>query len=274
MNWFHHPDVSLPVVANRAATELLDSLAWYGEFVLTRGRSAWRHSSYTSRSAYWDAVRRLRKKGIVAYRRKGGRDPVLRVTPVDLADQAVHHPERWWNARWPGFWYVLVYDVPERNRSYREHLRRVLLQQRCGCLQGSVWISTRDLRPLFADLDEAAALGSMAHLLEARTVLGRGSSELVRESWDFDRIGWLHARYERECRTGLQRVKTSALDETQLANLAREEAAAYRIAMTLDPLLPRQLHPPDYRGPAVHALHGAFVDAVRLRARTAHIRPL
>ena len=263
---FHHPDLSLPVMTRQAEAELVDSLTWFGEFVLTRGRSAWRSPRYRSRAAYWNAVRRLRRKGVVAYRRRGGAAPVLHVTPLVEDDQATHNPDDWWRRRWSGTWYVLVYDVPEAQRRYRDHLRRLLLKERCGCLQNSVWISTRDLRPLFHDLKTAAGLDSFAHLFEARTVLGYAPDQLVREAWDFDRLARLHDRLRADYRQARADVAAGRIGPGGLAALARHAAVAWRQAIAADPLLPRALHPDGYAGPELLGLHHALMAAIKQRA--------
>ena len=261
--WFHHPDVALPVFARRVTTELADALTWYGDLLASRGRSAWRNQSYGSRRAYEAAVRRLRKKGVVASRPRAGGAPLLRVPPVVPWEQAVLDPRPWWRERWAGHWYVLVYDVPEHNRRYRDHLRRLLLHNRCGCLQNSVWVSPRDLRPLFDDLATAAAVEEMAHLFEARTVLGRGSRGVVDEAWDFQAINGRHERFQQEVAAALTGLRGGALSATAVTALAREELLAYRAVLGCDPLLPRGLAPPDYAGEESHAAHLRLVEAVR-----------
>ena len=266
--WFHHPDVSLPVFARRVTTELADALAWYGDLLATRGRSAWRNQSYGSRRAYEAAVRRLRQKGVVASRPRAGGAPLLRVAPVVPWEQAVLDPRPWWRERWGGSWYVMVYDVPENNRRDRDHLRRLLVQNRCGCLQNSVWISPRDLRPIFADLSAAAAVEDLAHLFEARTVLGRGSRRVVAEAWDFVAINGAHERFQREVGEALAVVRKGRLTAEGLTALIRQELQAYRAVIESDPLLPRGLAPPDYAGSDTYTAHVRFVEAVR-RTETA-----
>lgn len=267
--FFSHPDFCGPVFRRCAETALMDALAWYGDFLLSRGRTGWRQQAYRSRTGYWNAVRRLRRQGIVAYRRRGARDPVLRVDPSHPRDQAVHDPESFWNRRWKGYWHVLVYDIPESNRRYRDHLRRILSLNRCGYLQGSVWISTRDLRPLFADLDQAAALGSMAHLFEARTVLGHDPRRLVQEAWDFDRLHALHQRFREDVQAATAVLEHRIVRDNQLAALAHREAAAFRTLIECDPMLPAALHPPNYAGREMLDLHRRFIQ----KARKAGNRP-
>lgn len=48
-------------------------------------------------------------------------------------------------AAWDGKWRVLVFDVPEARRKYREGLRRVLLEAGYIWLQDSVWIGKHPL---------------------------------------------------------------------------------------------------------------------------------
>lgn len=266
---FHHPDLSLPVIARRAEAELIDALMWYGDLLLSRGRSAWRSQLYRSNTAYWNAVRRLRRTGVVAYRRKGGAPPVLRVDPIAADDRAAHHPERWWGRRWSGIWYVLVYDVPEKQRRNRDHLRRILVRERCGCLQNSVWISPKDLRPIFDDLSTAAAIDNIAHLFEARTVLGMGPVRLVREAWDFDRLERLHDRLRADYEQAMADLSAGRVARAAVAPMARDAAFAWRQAVAVDPLLPTALHPPEYRGPELFERHRALMAALRKYAERA-----
>jgi DNA-binding transcriptional regulator PaaX len=80
---FHHPDFSLPVLRRQAGEVLLDLLLEFTRLVATQGRSLTWDSSYPNRNAYYNAVYRLRKAGLVAYRRHGGREPVLVLTDSD-----------------------------------------------------------------------------------------------------------------------------------------------------------------------------------------------
>lgn len=261
--WFHHPDVSLRVFARRATTVLADAFTWYGDLLESRGRSAWRNQSYGSDRAYQAAVRRLRKQGVVTSRPRGGGAPLLRVSPLVPVEQAVRDPRPWWRERWAGYWYVLVYDVPEQNRRYRDHLRRLLMHHRCGCLQHSVWVSPRDLRALFDDLSTAAAVEDMAHLFEARTVLGRGSRRVVAEAWDFVAINGRHERFQRDAAAALVALRNGGLPPSAITALAREELQAYRAVIEQDPLLPKGLSPPDYAGHDSYAAHLRVVESVR-----------
>lgn len=268
MKWapFHHPDWCAPVVGRRVAFELLQLLDGWVEILATRGRTfAWsrRDPEYWS---YCAALRRLRKAGAIASR-PGGRSPsVLKLLPESegLLPEELR-PEKFWNRKWNGIWYVLVYDVPEAQRHYRAALRRFLQRLRMGGLQGSVWVSPRDIRPDYADLVEGAGAGEFAVLFEARTVLGQEAREVVHMAWDMDRLDEAQQWYLRTAEANLAFLTAETPDSSTLFSLAREETSAFVSVMRSDPLLPRSLWPLRYRGPEAIEMHRAFQRAVAAR---------
>lgn len=267
MPWrrFHDPDVCLPVVARRATEYALDMLAGIGEILATRGRClTWNRSGRDGTlQAYYSAVARLRKSGLVASRGKAGRAPLLVLTPAGEAELAWGmRPERFWNREWDGIWYVLTYDVPESHRSYREALRGFLQRLRLGCLQRSVWVTTRDIRPEYDDLAKGADIERFSHLFEARSVLGRRAEDIVEQAWDFRRLARVQQLYLDVFEDNLSRLYDARAQSEDLIELAADEAAAYRSAMAEDPLLPRRLWPADYLGSRVCELHRRCVGLI------------
>ncbi|MBU4200571.1 MAG: hypothetical protein KKG09_05045 [Verrucomicrobia bacterium] len=247
----HHPDISPTILRRTLSAELIDLLGIFSEFVFTRGKSAtWNHS-FPSGTFYRQAIYRLRKNGLIAYRRTHGRPPVLHLTPEGQSRISdIIFPERFWNQRWDGRWYLLMYDIPETQRPYRSALGRFLARQRLGCLQKSVWISARDIRPLFHDLQEAAAIRDYACLFEAQTVLGQQGAEISAQAWDFDRLNVVQTSYLAECDQGTAQAPGDR-GRTTIFAMMHNALAAYVEAMRYDPLLPSALWPPDYCGPKV-----------------------
>jgi phenylacetic acid degradation operon negative regulatory protein len=268
MNWrsFHHPDWCLPVARRRVAAEMLEMLELTAKILMTRGRYlAWGHS-YPNRSAYFMAMHRLRKQGLIAYRRQGGREPALYLTAKGEAQLPdVGRPQRFWDRPWRGIWYVLVYDVPESNRSYRNALRGFLRQMRMGYLQGSVWVSARDIRAEFSDLAEAAAAGDYAFLFEARTVLGLRPEVVVRSAWEMEALRKSQQWFCGVCEENLRQLAAGRHSSAALASLSREAMAGYEVVMDKDPLLPRALWPSGYAGEEAYRLHRALQVEVAKR---------
>ncbi len=263
---FHHPDICFPVVRRRIGLELVEMLDVLGD-VAVHGAWAFLHNrTYPNRKALDQAVGRLSRQGLVVKRR--GLDTPLLELSAGVAEtiDAYFHPEKWWNRKWSGIWYLLVYDVPEADRPYRNVLRKFLKSQRMGCFQKSVWITAHDIRPQYADLEEAAAVDVFACLFEARTVLGMPAEKVVWESWDFDRLYDVQKRFC-DVYTGNLEILEGMVsaDVDTLMRLAAEEIDAFRSAFVLDPLLPSQLLPRDYKGKDAFALHQKLANKIRLK---------
>ena len=140
-------------------------------------------------------------------------------------------------------------------RHYRDTLRGFLKQLRMGCLQRSVWVTPRDIRPAYDDLEQAANVYAISYLLETRTVLHRETSEIVESAWNFDHLQELHERYLLVFGENLHLLDELNYDEDALMTLLYAEAEAYIQCMRTDPLLPDDLLPQGYQGKNVFKLH-------------------
>ncbi len=158
---------------------------------------------------------------------------------------------------------MLIFDVPEKDRPYRDTLRRFLKQLRMGCLQKSVWITPQDIRPEYADLEETAAIDAVAYLLESRTVLRLDRQEMVQNAWNFKRLHKLQARYLDVFEENVTRLERPGYCEQDLMSLLYQEAEAYIHAMASDPLLPSTLLPNDYLGKKVWKLRNRLRSRIR-----------
>ncbi len=258
--YFRHKDICWPI-ARRAATSLLlyTAIEWIS-FLATRGRSLLWTAPDTNARRYREAQYRLRRAGWIAYRRNKGRDPVLLPAPEkswDLLPPALR-PGKRWNRRWRGTWWLLSYDVPERNRGYRRNLARLVTELGMGRLQESLFVSPDDIRPAFQDMVEAAGANNYAVLFEARTVLGQKDSEVARQAWKMDRLRERQSRFVETATPVLKGVKSNEFDATALRELRNEAFAAYVEVMSSDPLLPRALWPDGYLGERAFQLHHAL----------------
>jgi phenylacetic acid degradation operon negative regulatory protein len=265
--FFHHPDLSMPVIRRHLGQELLELMFGLGEVLATRGRSLLLSECCPTRTAYHAAVYRLRKAGLIADCDVLGGRRVLELTDDGrsrLPDSC--RPNRFWKRKWNRLWYVLVYDVPESERPYRNALREFLRRMRMGCLQRSVWVTPRDIRPEYDDLVHAAGVDAVSYLLESATVLGRNPQDIVCSAWDFERLGEIQSWYCDVYAENLGRLLEGKHAPSVLVTFAREEMSAYLSAMAEDPLLPRELWPDGYRGQEVCTLHRRLVKEIGKRA--------
>lgn len=260
---FHHPDICLPVLRSRAADFLVDMLDFYGEAICTRGKSATWCSCFPSNTAYRSAIHRLRRKGVVASHRRKDGSSVLRLAVTRKTTNPALRPERRWNARWDGIWRVMVYDISEKERCFRNSLRSFLSSLRMGCLQKSVWVTPQDIRPEYADLQTTLGIEHVSHLFEARTVLGRSAQTIVSQAWDFGALTERQRWFIATARSARDRLQNSLDSHKHAATMAKREWAAFLSVMQKDPLLPRKLHPREYLGLAAYEQHMEFVAAAR-----------
>ena len=265
MKWceFHHPDISWPVIRRRAGVEIMEMLEMVSLFLSRGGWGLLNQSCYPNQAAYRNATSRLCRRGLVVSRSVGGQTPHLMLSDAGLSDlPAYFAPEKMWEKKWNGIWYLLVYDVPEVDRKYRNVLRQFLKQMRMGCLQQSVWVTPQDIRPDFDDLSKAAGLDGFSFLFEAKTVLGLPSRRVVEEAWNFERLGQLQDHYCGVMEENIRRLEQDACSTEDLAVLMRLAMDAYHGVFSEDPLLPRSLHPAGYRGMEVLSLHRRLFEGL------------
>lgn len=265
---FHNPDISIPVVRRRVVEEMLELLGGIGEMVMTGGRSFLWHRCYKNKTpaSFHSAIYRLKKAGLIVSCGKNRRHPILRLTEQGKSQiPAIYTPEKLWRVNWNGIWYVLVYDVPEKDRQYRDNLRGFLEKMRMGCLQKSVWITPCDIRPEYDDLANAASIQKYSFLFESTTVLGRSTHDIVYSAWNCEALAEIQKWYCEVYNENLRQMIASEVSEEMLFELAREELSAYTAAMDDDPLLPRVLWPREYYGEKVYLLHQRITSAIAKR---------
>ncbi|MDF7826444.1 PaaX family transcriptional regulator C-terminal domain-containing protein [Pontiellaceae bacterium B12227] len=265
MKWarFHHPDISLPVLRRRIGIEMMELLEMSALFKSRGGWALVNRHTYPNRAAFRNASKRLRDKGLVVYQSTGGSVPKLFLTESGQ-DQIPDYfsPEKFWNRRWNDIWYMLVYDVPEVDRKYRNILRSFLKRMRMGCLQQSVWVTPEDIRPDFDDLTQTANVDAFAYLLEARTVLGLSSDRIVSNAWNFDRLDVLQEHYCEICEKNIALLKQAGPSSEELAELIRTSLEAYHGAFMEDPLLPSPLLPDNYLGKQAYSMHKMLMTLI------------
>ena len=262
MTAFHHPNMSATVLRRRGTEQLLDLLVGGLEMSTQGAQLMWR-TCYRSDAAYYSAMRRLEKKGLILRRRTGQLPAVIQLTRTGaLRTSEVCRRTEPWPRKWNGIWYLLGYDVPESDRHYRDVLRTFLKRLRMGCLQKSLWVSAKDIRPEYDDLRKTIRVDLHSFLFEAKTVLGRPAHDVVRLAWNWSRLERAHRWYLSTYQTKLTKAQSGLMGGESLCNLLKEEVTAYVTVMQEDPLLPRPLWPSAYEGEKVWRFHRAFSSTV------------
>ncbi|VGO21840.1 hypothetical protein SCARR_03919 [Pontiella sulfatireligans] len=133
MKWktFHHPDIALPVIRRKISEELIELLGGTAAFILSRGASDIYSHCYPNERAFKASLSRLQKKGLLVKPKTDGSMPSLALTTEGQAKVPDYlNPQMFWSKKWNKWWYVLMFDVPEKDRKYRNTLRAFL--KKCG----------------------------------------------------------------------------------------------------------------------------------------------
>lgn len=156
---------------------------------------------------------------------------------------------------WDGIWRIFTYAVPESRRSTRDRLRRELAWLGMGALAPSTWITPYDLREHLAAFIEAHDL--RAYVAEfAGTHTGPSSDRsLVARCWDLAAVTAWHEGFERAFQPGLEaarrRAAAGVMPKPREAFVEKVRLVhEYRKALYVDPWLPGDLLPADWRGQA------------------------
>ncbi len=204
---------------------------------------------------------RLRREGWLETRRTG------RTTTYVLTDRSwglldegrrqIFERER---APWDRQWRMVIYHVPESDRSARERLRKRLAWLGFGPLAPSTWVSPHPR------LDEAATQlrregAARLDLLEARS---RGAVEdvsMVDRAWDLPALHAELVQLRRSYRARLARYATSP-PQGRAALVERISLIAdHRRGPFRDPDLPIELLPAGWVGREVHDM---FLEGYRM----------
>jgi phenylacetic acid degradation operon negative regulatory protein len=215
---------------------------------------------------------RMRREGLLTSRRVG-REARYRLAPIVFAGQErVERQLRGDRAAWNGSFSSVLYTVPERDRAFRDRLRRSALLLGYVALRPGLLVATTDR---YDDLvAELPAQPPGSQLLQATlTFSANDSHRLAAGLWDLDAIA---ARYQRALAEFDARVREARLHPPAGPAALRAFAAAvlplYQ-AGAADPALPAELLPPDWpavelgaaigRGfPIFAPLVGEYLDAV------------
>jgi len=168
-------------------------------------------------------------------------------------------PRTEWEAPWDGYWRLFAFDLPTNKNNERQILRQWLKQNRLGKLQGSLWITPKNVDGNVDALKARDADPSAIILFKGNFEGNRSNSDYVNTAWKFEQINARYARY-------LEFLKSDHPDTLSVETLPKwfqKEVRIWRDAFESDPFLPRELWSKEiqqaYQGPAaLSAREGAY----------------
>lgn len=243
-----------------------------GEFVLTRGERAWTATLIDILDAVGvaeknarQAIARLGEQGFIVSERVGRRVRWhLTASGHELLTAGTGRIYGFLGrtSAWDGRWLIVIFSVPEEQRSKRHHLRQRLGFAGFGFPAAGVAVSTHLDR-------EALALQALGDLgIDDGALLFRGDpgalagdAELVRRAWDLDTLSARYAEFI--ARFARRRPADDRAACRHLTELVHE----WRRFPFVDPELPPGLLPPRWPGQRAKQLfderHAAWTPAAR-----------
>ena len=231
--------------------EFLNLLLWAADML---ARPTFRnltdsYESWAYRNGLMRQVATLQKQQMLERDTDNANDRLYRLTSAGrLHVLGGRDPEERWARPWDGQWRLVIFDVPTKQNTQRERLRRYLRNKGFGYLQNSVWITPDPLDQEREILGGGEINVESLLLLEARPCAGESDAEIVKGAWNFEQI---NRRYSRHLKVLAERPGSGLHNNAAAKSLLRwaeAEREAWLDAVTYDPLLPGRILPSDYLG--------------------------
>jgi len=136
--------------------------------------------SYDKRQIY-SAVGTLKRRGYITSKQQSGKT-LYALTEKGLAKiEDIKKKMELKNMKfdkWDGYWHLVIFDIPEKQRVLRNGLRDTLIQLGFRMFQASVWVYPYDVFDELEELIPDIKKHGWIKLLVAKEVVGIGEDEL------------------------------------------------------------------------------------------------
>ena len=169
---------------------------------------------------------------------------------------------------WEGWWYMVIYYVPENARATREELRKELAWLGFGPLAASTWVSPHDrlarVGEKFSGVSEVRI-----DLLRARSKGLPADRGMAERSWDLVGLNADYAAFLEQYRARLPRYRSRRLSPDEALRARTALVHDYRLFPFRDPALPVELLPAGWLGTDAYDLFMEGAELLRSGAEEA-----
>lgn len=142
--------------------------------------------------------------------------------------------------KWDGLFMIVVFDIPEGNKSTRDSLRFKLKSLGFGMLQKSVWISPYHFEEDMREFLVSQGLEKSVFVLSARKLWAGDLKELGNNLWNLKDINESYKKIEREASI------IAKLKGENRTRVLKRVFTLYLDTLSVDPLLPEEFLPDDW----------------------------
>lgn len=214
-----------------------------------------------SESAARAAILRLRRQGWLSSERHGRHTHYVPTAAIRTHQQRFQDHFTTPSAPWDGAFHGLIYEIPERQRAFRDRLRRSAHLLGYASLRGGLLIAPTDRSAQLQTLLSASP--PEAHLLPARIELAPDDARrLARRLWELDALA-------DDYRALIQTMRGAITVAASHPPAGPQALRAFAVAMqpvyetiARDPLLPRELMPNDWPATTLGAAFTATLEAL------------
>lgn len=198
--------------------------------------------------AYSTLLKRLESNGLIKLDKSRSKDPkdwVPQLTSNGIDAHTPLSPHQSWNTGWDGQWRLLSFDLPTHDSLSRNRLRTWLKNLRFGKVQGSVWINHRSLTEIRQSFAQQNVPPDSILCIEGSFWTEASSRQYLEKAWPLDQMQKAYADYLKflDSHTSV----TPSLEAYLIWK--NQEKHLWNVALTLDPLLPREIWSQTDRGP-------------------------
>lgn len=182
-------------------------------------------------------IRKIIKDGKAYFELTGqGKDKIRRKYPLLYLQ----------NTPWDKKWRIVIYDIEEKSKTVRDHLRRKLIELGFAQLQRSVWVSPHDFLQDIHEFLEFNSLLNAVILIETANFFVEDIKELANKLWQLDKLNEKYKQIYEAWKYQKKMRDRIANSDSKTVNIDIREK--FIEVMLLDPFLPEEFLPEDWYG--------------------------
>ena len=137
------------------------------------------------------------------------------------------------NTKWDQKWRLVMFDIPESQRSVRDKLRRALNSLGMGILQASVWISPSDIKKDIEEISQKLKLENAIKFFEVSSTPSL-NQQIINKAWNLPDINLSLEHFILNAQRALKNMGKGNGDRYNSKKLIFE----YAMILKKDPKLP------------------------------------